>query len=244
MIKKFTIIILSIFDIIYQKKIINFFKNQKNQLDVIVDVGAHKGETVNLFLKNFNPKKIISFEASKINFQYLTDKIQILKKKYPNTDLIVENKALGEKNELKEFKQMKESSSSTFAKINLDSSYLKKKKFFLGIKKNKDLFDTKKIQIMTLSDYFKVNDLRSIDLLKIDTEGFEFEILKGADNEIKNCNLILFEHHYDNMIKKTYTFTDINNFLVSKNFKLEFKSKMPFRKTFEYIYKNQNQLNK
>ena len=84
---------------------------------------------------------------------------------------------------------MKESSSSTFAKINLDSSYLKKKKFFLGIKKNKDLFDTKKIQIMTLSDYFKVNDLRSIDLLKIDTEGFEFEILKGADNEIKIATL-------------------------------------------------------
>ena len=38
---------------------------------------------------------------------------------------------------------MKESSSSTFAKINLDSSYLKKKEIFLGIKKNKDLFDTK-----------------------------------------------------------------------------------------------------
>ena len=69
---------------------------------------------------------------------------------------------------------MKESSSSTFAKINSDSSYLKKKKFFLGIKNNKDLFDIKKIQIITLSDYFKINDLRRIDLLKIDTEGFEF----------------------------------------------------------------------
>ena len=38
----------------------------------------------NLFLKNFNPKKIISFEASIINFQYLMNKIQILKKKYRN----------------------------------------------------------------------------------------------------------------------------------------------------------------
>jgi FkbM family methyltransferase len=243
MIKKFTIIMLSIFDMIYQKKIINFFKYQKIQLDVIIDVGAHKGETIKLFLKNFYPKKIISFEASNINFEYLLNKNHIYKKKYPNTDLIIENKALGDKNDLREFKQMKESSSSTFAKINLDSSYLKKKKFFLGIKNNKDLFDIKKIQIITLSDYFKINDLRRIDLLKIDTEGFEFEILKGADNKLKICNFILFEHHYDNMIKKTYTFTDINNFLVSKNFKLEFKSKMPFRKTFEYIYKNQNQLN-
>ena len=51
MIKKFTIIILSIFDIIYQKKIINFFKNQKNQLDVIVDVGAHKENGKFIFKK-------------------------------------------------------------------------------------------------------------------------------------------------------------------------------------------------
>ena len=78
---------LSIFDMIYQKKIINFFKYQKIQLDVIIDVGAHKGETIKLFLKKFNPKKIISFEASNINFEYLLNKIHIYKKKYPNTDL-------------------------------------------------------------------------------------------------------------------------------------------------------------
>jgi len=40
------------------------------------------------------------------------------------------------------------------------------------------------------------------------------------------------------MISKSYTFTDINRLLVSKNFQMIFKSKMPFRKTFEYIYIN------
>ena len=41
------------------------------------------------------------------------------------------------------------------------------------------------------------------------------------------------------MLRKNYTFNDINNYLVQNNFKKVFKAKMPFRKTFEYIYKNQ-----
>ena len=68
MIKKFTIIMLSIFDIIYQKKIINFFKYQKIQLDVIIDVGASQRRNGKFIFKNFNPKKIISFELVKLIF--------------------------------------------------------------------------------------------------------------------------------------------------------------------------------
>ena len=54
----------------------------------------------------------------------------------------------------------------------------------------------------------------------------------------KNINLIIFEHHYHDMIKKNYNFSDIHNLLKNKNFKQIYKSKMPFRKTFEYIYVN------
>ena len=49
----------------------------------------------------------------------------------------------------------------------------------------------------------------------------------------------MFEHHYDNMIKKGYTFEDINKLLIKNNFNKIYKSRMPFRKTFEYIYKRE-----
>ena len=49
----------------------------------------------------------------------------------------------------------------------------------------------------------------------------------------------MFEHHYDDMIKKNYKFHDINTLLVKNNFTQIYKSRMPFRKTFEYIYLNQ-----
>ena len=46
----------------------------------------------------------------------------------------------------------------------------------------------------------------------MDTEGHELEILKGSKKNLKNIKTIVFEHHYDNMLKKNYTFSDINLF--------------------------------
>ena len=42
------------------------------------------------------------------------------------------------------------------------------------------------------------------------------------------------------MLIKKYNFSDIHNLLKKNNFEKIFKAKMPFRKTFEYIYKNEN----
>ena len=47
----------------------------------------------------------------------------------------------------------------------------------------------------------------------------------------------MFEHHYDDMIRKDYSFGDIHDLLKKNNFEQIYKYKMPFRKTFEYIYK-------
>ena len=90
----------------------------------------------------------------------------------------------------------------------------------------------------SIDDYMQKKKILKIDFLKIDTEGYEFEILLGAKKNMKNINLVLFEHHYDDMIKKNYKFSDVHNLLNKNNFERIYKIKMPFRKTFEYIYKN------
>ena len=83
-----------------------------------------------------------------------------------------------------------------------------------------------------------MRNIEKIDLLKIDTEGYEYNILKGVKlTDLANIDYIYFEHHYDLMIKN-YKFSDINNYLKSNNFVKVFRIKMNFRKTFEYIYKN------
>ena len=239
MIKNFTIFILSIFDYFYQKKIIAFLK--KNFfITSVIDVGAHKGETVKLFCKNFDLISILCFEASVENFKILEKEIKKIFKFFPNTKIVTNNLALGKTAGKLDFYQTYESSSSTFNSINIKSKYYNQKKKLLGLHKNDNFFKISKINIITLDQYFANSNSNEISLLKIDTEGFEYEILQGAVKSLKKIKLVLLEHHYDDMIDKNYTFSDINQFLKTNSFINIFKAKMPFRKTFEYIFQNKD----
>jgi hypothetical protein len=78
--------------------------------------------------------------------------------------------------------------------------------------------------------------------MKIDTEGYEYEILKGLGKKFNKVKLIMFEHHYHDMLQKRYTFSDMHKLLSENNFNQIFKAKMPFRKTFEYVYINKGKI--
>ena len=238
MIKKLVLLFLSFFDYFYQKKIIKFLKkNGLSNINLIFDVGAHKGESINLFLKNMTVKNIISFEASPLNFKFLEINKKNLEKKFPNTKITIENIALGSDDKIVAFNQFSESSSSTINDINQESKYFKRKFNLLNFRNKKNIYKSFKLKTETLDNYIKKKNFEKISFLKIDTEGYEYEILKGLKKRIEFIDTIMFEHHYDNMIVKKYTFSEINFFLKKNNFHQIYKSKMPFRKTFEYIYR-------
>ena len=238
MIKNLTLLLLNVFDFFYKKKIIRFLKkNDLINIDIFFDIGAHKGESINFFLKEIKVKKIISFEASPINFEFLKKKKNYYIKKFPNINIKIENIALGSENKNILFKQFDESSSSTFSRINKQSKYFKRKYNILNFLSKEEIFKSFNLKIQTLDNYMEINNLKKIDFIKIDTEGYEYEILKGLRDKMNNVGIIMIEHHYDDMIKKNYTFRDINALLKVNSFAQIYKSKMPFRKTFEYIYK-------
>ena len=87
-----------------------------------------------------------------------------------------------------------------------------------------------------LSEYINKKNIKKIDFFKIDTEGYEYNVLKGLESKISIISLIMFEHHYDDMLKKDYSFSDIHKLLKDNNFQQIYKYRMSFRKTFEYIY--------
>ena len=244
MIQKIILWLLSLFDHFYQKKWIKFLKKNKyDKFKLLIDIGAHKGESIELFSKNFIIKKIISFEASPINFKYLKKKIEKNKQGYNNTEIVLENIALGAEDKIIEFNQFDESSSSTIKEVDEESKYYKRKFRLINFLNNKETYQKLKIKISKLKDYIEKCSIKKIDFMKIDTEGYEFEILLGLEDEIKLVDIIMFEHHYDSMIKKGYTFEDINELLIKNNFSKIYKSRMPFRKTFEYIYKREELIN-
>ena len=79
---------------------------------------------------------------------------------------------------------------------------------------NKEKFYTEiPIKISTLFDYINENKIERIDFVKIDTEGYEYEILKGLNNKFGIVNFIMFEHHYHDMLIKNYTFLKFIHYL-------------------------------
>ncbi len=239
MISKIILILLNFFDFFHKKKIIKFFnQNQIKSFNLILDIGAHKGESISFFLKNFEVKKIISFEPSFLNFEILNKNLIKLNSQFPYSKIILENFGIGEKKEKKNLKQHFESSSSTLNDFNENSEYFKKKNTLLNIKKN--IFKEIEVSIISLEEYIKEKKIDKIDLIKIDTEGYELEVLKGLKDKLNIVKFLIFEHHYDDMLNKGYTFRDVNILLKNYNFKKIRKFKMPFRKSFEYIYINTN----
>ncbi len=226
--------ILIFFDFFHKKKIIKKLKkiNPNNSFKVIFDIGAHEGESIKLFLTNFKVEHIFSFEPSVLTFEILKKNCENVKKKFINTQVHLENIAIGFSTKDVELNYLNETSSSTLRELNIDSKYFKKKEQYFGKLLNKKI----KVKQINFKEYLEKNKITKIDFLKIDTEGYELEVLKGLKDFISKVSIILFEHHYDNMIIKNYTFTDINNLLKDNGFNKSYKFKMPFRKSFDYIY--------
>ena len=228
------IVILNFFDYFQQKKIIELIKKKFVGPLVIFDIGAHHGETIKLFDKKLKIKKIYSFEPSPKNFEILDKNIS----SYDKSKVEIFNFGFGEKNSENFINQTLESSSSTINKFNEKSNYLKKKLKILNIKRKDSFYYQLPVTIKTLDDFIEKKKIQFIDLLKIDTEGYELNVLKGLIRYNKKVKLIYFEHHYDDMIIKNYKFKDIHKLLKDYGFIKIRKSKMLFRKSFEYIYEN------
>ena len=243
MIKFFILNILKYFDFFYQLKMFKFLKKKGfSKFEVFFDIGAHRGETIKLFTNNFEIKKMYSFEPSKINFDYLKKNSLKFNETKKHIRIILENFAFGDKNNDIKIKYLNESSSSTINEIDTSSKYFKKKSFLLYKNKNNEFYVEENTKQKKLCDYILDNKITKIDFLKIDTEGYEMKVLLGLEKEFKKVSIIMFEHHYDDMIKKNYKFRDINNLLRINNFIQIYKYKVAFRKTFEYIYVRKDQL--
>ena len=218
--------------------VINFFKRNISGTITLIDVGAHKGETIKYFSKFLNLENIYAFEPNKTIYNKLINNTNCIKK-----EINCFNIALGDKDEIKPLNILNESSSSTINNLNKSSKYYKKKNKIINYFSKKQEIIQKDVEIKTLSSFIDNFILKNQVILKIDTEGYEYKILKGLSKKhLERIDFIYIEHHYDQMIIKDYNFSDINSFLNENNFYLRFKIRMNFRKTFEYIYEKKQYL--
>tara|TARA_B100001540_G_scaffold150766_1_gene133599 strand:- start:304 stop:1146 length:843 start_codon:yes stop_codon:yes gene_type:complete len=151
-----------------------FIQSISKDLKICIDVGANVGKYTNLLLSETN-SEIISFEPLKEAYKEL----QKIEKEYPNR-LRVFNYAIGEKNTNLELNFSDEKSEKATFSNDID------KLSFFDHEKNKKVMTDIVTLDSFLSDNSSLINMSNIDLIKIDTEGFELEVIKGAKETIKN----------------------------------------------------------
>ena len=170
---------------------------------IIFDVGAHKGESIMRFKKIFNKPLIHSFEPQTKCF----DKLQSLK----SSNIVLNNYGLGDIKENKAIHICNDDASSSILNVNTKSNFSKKLK----------IIDKEEIKIDKLDNYVKEKKINHIDLLKIDTQGYEENvILGGLETLAKKVFLIEIEIIFVEYYEKKNSFYKYEKILNDQGFEL------------------------
>ena len=197
------------FDEILKKKL-------KKKSPTIIDVGANNGQSINRFLKLFKNSKIHSFEPIKEEFEKLKNNFGKEK------NIFLNNYAVGENKKTKYFNISAKTENSSFNNFNYKTKWIKKRSQQYGVSKKKYVIKRQKVNLDTLDNYCKKNNIHHIDILKIDTQGYEDKVLIGCKKliEQKKIGVVITEIMFDNVYEKYFSFSDIEKFLVNKDFRM------------------------
>jgi FkbM family methyltransferase len=172
--------------------------------ETIIDIGSNKGQFILLIEKIFPRKKIYSFEP----IEEMIDKQKKFFKKRQN--IFFYNLALGSSSSYKEFLMTNRVDSSSFLEISQNQNK----------SKNYIVKEKRKIKINTLDNIFRNEVLCHPVLIKMDVQGYELEVLKGANDILKKIDYILLEVSKNEMYKHQPTEEIIINYLKGINFQI------------------------
>jgi len=215
--------------------LLKYFENKN--LDLFIDIGANKGYytvIIGKFAKN-----VVAIEPVIKNYNFL---LTNLKLNNLENKTIVKCLALGKQKEERTILIPKDHNLSKILEHNKDI--------------DKSNCETQKIKVNTLSNLFLENNFleqtfhnsKNI-LLKMDVEGWESDILKGAETIIKQKNPIIFLELHIKLLGKQKTI-EILSFLSNHSYEIKkcyaeppsiwYSSKEIEKKVFEKMFKKIN----
>ncbi len=168
---------------------------------MVVDVGANVGTWTLEALKSFPGAQIHAFEPSAVAFAALAAAVG------GETRVSLEQMALGDENgEAVLYADVSGSGLASLSKRRLDH---------LGL----DFSYEEQVEVMTLESWSRSRGIGKVDVLKLDVEGHEMDVLRGAGTLLESMSVVQFEFGGCNIDSRTF-FQDFWYLLSESGFKI------------------------
>lgn len=172
-----------------------------------MDVGANQGQTIELLQRTFSNPIIHSFEPSTQTFAELS-----ARKYRPGVTL--HQFAFGEEPGEAVFHNYEASVLSSFLPLNQDANE--------SVFATERLHSTETVAIHTIDDFLSDSGMETLDLLKVDTQGFDLRVLRGARKALeRGCvRNVVVELNFSKLYEGQNDPLELISFLRAYNFEL------------------------
>ena len=233
-----------------EKEILGYIKNKKQ---IIFDIGCYKGYFTKGIIENdkrsLRGKKFYLFDANPISKKYLSNLLN-------NKNIKYFNLAMHNTNGNRNFyinNYFEPSGSSLIPFYQKDFMWNSTRKFLMQLFKplTKISGYTKiKVKTKTIDKFCNKKKIKKIDLLKIDTEGNEYNVLKGAKSLLKKNKILLIyveisetKKNYEKKEKKIINFLKKYNFELISSYKMKSFSILSGLRANDSLFVNRNIIN-
>jgi len=233
-----------------EKEILSHMKN-KNQ--VIFDIGCYKGYFTKGIIgndkKNLKNKKFYLFDGNPNSKKFLKDLLN-------NKNIRFYNLAIHNTNSNKNYyinNFFEPSGSSLIPIYNKDLMWNLTRKIFMKIfnpLKKISGYSKVKVKTQTLDTFCRKKKIKKIDLLKIDTEGNEYNVLQGTKTLLKKNKIFVIymeisdtKRNYIKKEKKIINFLKRFNFELVSSYKMKSFSILSGLRANDNIFVNRNLIN-
>ena len=180
-------------------RIRNPFKEQLKavgEAKIIFDIGANEGNYTKQYSR-FPNSTVFCFEPCRNTFNKLYENLG----NKPNVMLY--NSARGDKEEIKMLNMYSNSGYNSFLEFNQENAE-----------------DFESCVVNTVDNFCIQNNIEEIDIMKIDVQGYELQVLKGAKQMLTNrkVKLVFVEGQFNPQYKNASTCFDIGKFLLPYGF--------------------------
>jgi FkbM family methyltransferase len=196
----------------------------KENSPIIFDVGANIGSTLEEFKKWWPESVVHCFEPQQECWGPLGE----VANRYASSSVVVNRFAAGKESDAQAMFYTHDVSSgiSGFNRVNLQSldsvrlGEISASNPDALIEYARSLNHERRVQIARLDDYMNRSKVQRINLLKLDTQGYEPEVLEGLGRQLADVDVVITELMFYDYYERSLSFSDIERFLLPAGFHL------------------------